>query len=75
MDLLDYVQKTGGNKPGRRCTTCSLDEGILAQIHAGRRATPKVPYPVIARWLEAETGQKIQPNTIRNHFIAGHVDD
>lgn len=75
--LLDYADKyERGRVRRRRCLTCALDDDILKQIVEGREQTPKpVSFPTISRWLEGAHNVKIQPNTIRNHFVAGHHHD
>lgn len=55
--------------------TCALDADVLKQINEAREGSNKTSFPTIARWLEDEQGVKIQPNTIRNHFVAGHQHD
>jgi hypothetical protein len=78
VDLKDYattVDKSGRKR--KRCITCQLDDSIIDQIHDARDPANghPIPFPTIARWLESETGKVIQPNTIRNHFVAGHHND
>ena len=72
MDLKEFADKQGDTGVGRKCVTCALDESLLSQVHDARRDDKPVSYPVIAKWLEIETGRKYLPNTIRNHFVAGH---
>lgn len=78
MNLDDYVEKQSKAQDGRRrrCLTCALDEDALSQVHAGRARKPKpVSFEIISKWLEDDRDVKIQPNTIRNHFVAGHHNE
>lgn len=75
MNLQDFEAEEAKRPDGRRrrCITCSLPEEIISEIHRGRAREPKpVAFEMIAKWVESETGRKIQPNTIRNHFVAKH---
>ena len=79
MQLSEYAATKGGDaRKRKRCLTCALDPEVLKQIHEARDAgktKPLIAFPTISRWVEEETGRKIQPNTIRNHFVAGHHSD
>lgn len=74
MKLEEYaVQEETSKRSKSRCSTCSLDPKILAQIEEGRTRKPKpITYPMMSAWLEKTHGIKIQQATIRNHFISGH---
>lgn len=78
VKLQAYAASNSKDSTRKRCMTCALDGDILKQIHEARDKTagaPTVPFTLISQWLEAETGKKIQPATIRNHFVAGHHND
>ena len=78
MNLLEYVDSQGKMSDGRRrrCKTCNLDPDLLNQVHAARSDDTKlISYEMISKWLEQAEDIKIQPNTIRNHFVAGHQND
>lgn len=78
MNLDEFADDEASQKGSRKkCMTCTLLPGdVLAQVHAGRAREPKpVAFPVISRWLEKEHNIKIQPTTLRSHFVSGHADD
>jgi hypothetical protein len=78
MDLNEYEEKRRTVNDGRRkrCLTCGLSEEVLSQVHQGRARDPKpVSFETISKWLDDVHGKKIQPATLRNHFVAKHHDD
>jgi hypothetical protein len=77
MKLAEFVEhdKQQAIKKPTRCQTCNLPKELLDQVHAARATKPRVPFPVISRWLKNEEGISILQATIRNHFVADHHHD
>jgi hypothetical protein len=77
MDLESFAEEQSGSPDGRRrrCLTCALPQALREQVEDGRSREGKpIPFETISKWLAGE-GHKIQPNTMRNHFVAGHHND
>lgn len=78
MELQKFASASSRGRDGHsRCMTCALDASVLKQIHDARdpqKQATLISFPVISKWLEHDQGVKIQPTTIRNHFVAGHVE-
>ena len=78
MNLTDYEEKRRTVDDGRRkrCLTCGLPDNVLAEVHAGRAREPKpVSFETISKWLDDVHGKKVQPATLRNHFVSKHHND
>lgn len=77
MDLSEYSETVAkrSDQRRRRCHTCMLPPNLRVQVADARHRTPKpISFEVISKWLEGE-GHKVLPNTLRNHFVAGHPND